>query len=180
MPSQALSVRFLCLLFPVKVVHKRPAKHACPTGKHVGFARRDTIMSQTPLNVIWCLWWETGSRNAEWWATLYHNVTAMIGAGVLGLPYAMTYLGMPLAFTHPLSSLDRDPKPLTISPSLSSPSRLDLVVPSALHVFWELQATSVQCSCVMAERTSLQPRTLQVLHLLSPRLVLTEPCSASS
>ncbi len=34
----------------------------------------------------------TGSRNAKWWYAAFHNVTAMVGAGVLGLPYAMVYL----------------------------------------------------------------------------------------
>eukprot|EP00884_Botryococcus_braunii_P006433 jgi/Botrbrau1/15791/Bobra.4_1s0142.1 len=37
----------------------------------------------------------TASRNATWHGTAYHNVTAMVGAGVLGLPYAMTFLGWP-------------------------------------------------------------------------------------
>ncbi|CAN6585512.1 unnamed protein product [Malus baccata var. baccata] len=31
----------------------------------------------------------TKSRNATWWYSAFHNVTAMVGAGVLGLPYAM-------------------------------------------------------------------------------------------
>ncbi|KAK1569203.1 hypothetical protein Q3G72_033796 [Acer saccharum] len=35
----------------------------------------------------------TGSRNAKWWYSAFHNVTAMVGAGVLGLPYAMAQLG---------------------------------------------------------------------------------------
>lgn len=35
----------------------------------------------------------TGSRNAKWWYSTFHNVTAMVGAGVLGLPSAMVYLG---------------------------------------------------------------------------------------
>jgi amino acid permease len=35
----------------------------------------------------------TGSRNARWWYSTFHNVTAMVGAGVLGLPAAMVYLG---------------------------------------------------------------------------------------
>ncbi|KAA3475755.1 lysine histidine transporter 2-like [Gossypium australe] len=30
----------------------------------------------------------TKSRNAKWWYSAFHNVTAMVGAGVLGLPYA--------------------------------------------------------------------------------------------
>uniref|UniRef100_A0A0C9RIM6 TSA: Wollemia nobilis Ref_Wollemi_Transcript_15812_1666 transcribed RNA sequence n=1 Tax=Wollemia nobilis TaxID=56998 RepID=A0A0C9RIM6_9CONI len=35
----------------------------------------------------------TGSRNAKWWYSTFHNVTAMVGAGVLSLPSAMTWLG---------------------------------------------------------------------------------------
>ncbi|CAL5185685.1 unnamed protein product [Lathyrus oleraceus] len=33
------------------------------------------------------------NRNAKWWYSAFHNVTAMVGAGVLGLPYAMSQLG---------------------------------------------------------------------------------------
>ena len=29
------------------------------------------------------------SRNAKWWYSAFHNVTAMVGAGVLSLPYAI-------------------------------------------------------------------------------------------
>ncbi|XP_022869817.1 lysine histidine transporter 1-like [Olea europaea var. sylvestris] len=35
----------------------------------------------------------TSSRNAKWWYSSFHNVTAMVGAGVLSLPYAMAELG---------------------------------------------------------------------------------------
>ncbi|XP_073142947.1 lysine histidine transporter 2-like [Henckelia pumila] len=35
----------------------------------------------------------TSSRNGKWWYSTFHNVTAMVGAGVLGLPYAMSELG---------------------------------------------------------------------------------------
>ncbi|XP_019198385.1 PREDICTED: lysine histidine transporter 1-like [Ipomoea nil] len=35
----------------------------------------------------------TASRNAKWYYSAFHNVTAMVGAGVLGLPYAMAELG---------------------------------------------------------------------------------------
>ena len=35
----------------------------------------------------------TKSRKAKWWYSAFHNVTAMVGAGVLGLPYAMSQLG---------------------------------------------------------------------------------------
>ncbi|KAK4409983.1 Lysine histidine transporter 1 [Sesamum angolense] len=35
----------------------------------------------------------TSSRTAKWWYSAFHNVTAIVGAGVLGLPYAMAELG---------------------------------------------------------------------------------------
>ncbi|OMO81427.1 Amino acid transporter, transmembrane [Corchorus olitorius] len=35
----------------------------------------------------------TSDRNAKWWYSAFHNVTAMVGAGVLSLPYAMSELG---------------------------------------------------------------------------------------
>ncbi|CAA3031803.1 Hypothetical predicted protein [Olea europaea subsp. europaea] len=35
----------------------------------------------------------TSSRNGKWWYSAFHNVTAMVGAGVLGLPFAMSELG---------------------------------------------------------------------------------------
>ncbi|XP_060192903.1 lysine histidine transporter 1-like isoform X2 [Lycium barbarum] len=35
----------------------------------------------------------TSSRTAKWWYSAFHNVTAMVGAGVLSLPYAMAELG---------------------------------------------------------------------------------------
>ncbi|GJY43071.1 lysine histidine transporter 1 [Tanacetum coccineum] len=35
----------------------------------------------------------TSNRNAKWWYSAFHNVTAMVGAGVLSLPYAMAELG---------------------------------------------------------------------------------------
>jgi len=34
----------------------------------------------------------TGDRHAKWWYSTFHNVTAMVGAGVLGLPNAMAFL----------------------------------------------------------------------------------------
>lgn len=37
----------------------------------------------------------TANRQARWWYSIFHNVTAMIGAGVLGLPQAFKYLGEP-------------------------------------------------------------------------------------
>lgn len=35
----------------------------------------------------------TASRTAKWWYSAFHNVTAVVGAGVLGLPFAMSQLG---------------------------------------------------------------------------------------
>lgn len=45
----------------------------------------------------------TASRKAKWWYSAFHNVTAMVGAGVLGLPFALSQLGWFiyfLFFTH--------------------------------------------------------------------------------
>ncbi|XP_047973233.1 lysine histidine transporter 1-like [Salvia hispanica] len=35
----------------------------------------------------------TASRKARWWFSTLHNITAIVGAGVLSLPYAMSELG---------------------------------------------------------------------------------------
>ena len=35
----------------------------------------------------------TSSRTVKWYYSAFHNVTAMVGAGVLGLPFAMSQLG---------------------------------------------------------------------------------------
>lgn len=35
----------------------------------------------------------TASREGHWYSSAFHNVTAMVGAGVLGLPYSFVYLG---------------------------------------------------------------------------------------
>ncbi|KAH6787467.1 lysine histidine transporter 1 [Perilla frutescens var. hirtella] len=35
----------------------------------------------------------TANRSAKWWYSTFHNVTAMVGAGVLSLPYAMSNMG---------------------------------------------------------------------------------------
>lgn len=35
----------------------------------------------------------SASRKAKWWYSAFHNVTAMVGAGVLGLPFAVSQLG---------------------------------------------------------------------------------------
>lgn len=35
----------------------------------------------------------TASRKARWWSSAVHNITAMVGAGVLSLPYAMSSMG---------------------------------------------------------------------------------------
>jgi hypothetical protein len=43
----------------------------------------------------------TSSRNAKWWYSAFHNVTAMVGAGVLSLPYALSELGW---YAHGTSS----------------------------------------------------------------------------
>ncbi|KAK7280901.1 hypothetical protein RIF29_08463 [Crotalaria pallida] len=35
----------------------------------------------------------TASRKAKWYFSAFHNLTAMVGAGVLSLPYALSHLG---------------------------------------------------------------------------------------
>ncbi|KAH9725419.1 Lysine histidine transporter-like 5 [Citrus sinensis] len=40
----------------------------------------------------------TASRKAKWWYSAFHNVTAMVGAGVLGLPFAFSQLGWGAGF----------------------------------------------------------------------------------
>lgn len=40
----------------------------------------------------------TASRKAKWWYSAFHNVTAMVGAGVLGLPFAISQLGWYIRF----------------------------------------------------------------------------------
>lgn len=42
----------------------------------------------------------TSSRNATWWASAFHNTTAMVGAGVLSLPYAMANLGWYIPYIY--------------------------------------------------------------------------------
>ncbi|XP_019188266.1 PREDICTED: lysine histidine transporter 2-like [Ipomoea nil] len=39
-------------------------------------------------------WLPVGSqRSGKWWYSTFHNVTAMVGAGILSLPYAMSEMG---------------------------------------------------------------------------------------
>ena len=47
-------------------------------------AQEESIDDWLPINA---------RRNAKWWYSAFHNVTAMVGAGVLSLPYAMSELG---------------------------------------------------------------------------------------
>ncbi|CAN6587476.1 unnamed protein product [Malus baccata var. baccata] len=35
----------------------------------------------------------TADRNAKWWYSAFHNITAVVGAGILGLPYALSGCG---------------------------------------------------------------------------------------
>ncbi|CAH9116295.1 unnamed protein product [Cuscuta europaea] len=55
-----------------------------------GADRRVSSSSETDLDKWLPI---TGSRKGTWWYSTFHNVTAMVGAGVLGLPYAMSELG---------------------------------------------------------------------------------------
>ncbi|KAG6764169.1 hypothetical protein POTOM_031628 [Populus tomentosa] len=54
------------------------------------------MVSASPSKEDQCIGkWTEGdpARRAKWWYSTFHTVTAMIGAGVLSLPYAMAYLG---------------------------------------------------------------------------------------
>ncbi|XP_073146821.1 lysine histidine transporter-like 6 [Henckelia pumila] len=46
---------------------------------------------EVPSDETWA--GKSPSREAKWWYSTFHTVTAMVGAGVLSLPYAMAYLG---------------------------------------------------------------------------------------
>jgi hypothetical protein len=52
-----------------------------------------TVRAAAFLQVVDDVTAETTSRRAKWWYATFHNVTAMVGAGVLSLPYAMAHLG---------------------------------------------------------------------------------------
>ena len=53
-------------------------------------AQEESIDDWLPINA---------RRNAKWWYSAFHNVTAMVGAGVLSLPYAMSELGWSVPLT---------------------------------------------------------------------------------
>jgi hypothetical protein len=61
-----------------------PASYPPPAKDDSKTAEEKKLEEWLPIN---------GSRNAKWWYSAFHNVTAMVGAGVLGLPYAMSELG---------------------------------------------------------------------------------------
>ncbi|PRQ39993.1 putative amino acid transporter, transmembrane domain-containing protein [Rosa chinensis] len=54
------------------------------TDTDVELARQKKIDDWLPI---------TSARNAKWWYSAFHNVTAMVGAGVLSLPFALAELG---------------------------------------------------------------------------------------
>lgn len=53
-------------------------------------AKKKATADEASLNEWFAV---TSSRKGNWWYSAFHNVTAMVGAGVLGLPYAMSQLG---------------------------------------------------------------------------------------
>ncbi|XP_062196600.1 lysine histidine transporter 1-like isoform X1 [Phragmites australis] len=61
-----------------------PENYAPANSQDGRSAQEKSIENWLPIN---------SSRNAKWWYSAFHNVTAMVGAGVLGLPYAMSELG---------------------------------------------------------------------------------------
>lgn len=48
----------------------------------------------------------TSSRKAKWWYAAIHNVTSMVGAGILGLPFAMSQLGWYVFFFFSFVNFD--------------------------------------------------------------------------
>ncbi|CAM8951447.1 unnamed protein product [Rhodiola kirilowii] len=50
------------------------------------------LVKEAPTDTKWAVA-DGPPREAKWWYATFHTVTAMIGAGVLSLPYAMAYLG---------------------------------------------------------------------------------------
>eukprot|EP00249_Psilotum_nudum_P018669 c26910_g1_i1 orf=429-1778(+) len=61
-----------------------PSEMDKENGEEVGNTGEKDIDSWLPM---------TSSRNAKWYYSAFHNVTAMVGAGVLSLPHAMRYMG---------------------------------------------------------------------------------------
>ncbi|KAA3483288.1 lysine histidine transporter 2-like [Gossypium australe] len=59
----------------------------------------------------------TSNRNAKWWYSAFHNVTAMVGAGVLSLPYAMYHELGQYAFGEKLGLWIIIPQQLTVDVS---------------------------------------------------------------
>ena len=59
----------------------------------------------------------TGARNGKWYYSAFHNITAMVGAGVLGLPSAFSYLGwyVKLSYTPQILSLTSELDRLSFS-----------------------------------------------------------------
>ncbi|KAJ1271364.1 hypothetical protein BS78_06G123400 [Paspalum vaginatum] len=70
--------------------------NACPVPAGVCSSSNLTIHMVSPSSVLPKVVdgaSEATPRRAKWWYVTFHNVTAMVGAGVLSLPYAMAHLG---------------------------------------------------------------------------------------
>nr|CAB3482006.1 unnamed protein product [Digitaria exilis] len=67
---------------PSSMETQAPGNHSPP--KDDRSTQDNAVENWLPIN---------GSRNGKWWYSAFHNVTAMVGAGVLSLPYAMSQLG---------------------------------------------------------------------------------------
>ncbi|KAK9673612.1 hypothetical protein RND81_12G178700 [Saponaria officinalis] len=61
-----------------------------PNNNHVNMDNDENLKRQKEIDDWLPI---TSARNAKWWYSAFHNVTAMVGAGVLGLPFAMSQLG---------------------------------------------------------------------------------------
>lgn len=77
-------------------VHNLPQDHNPPQGEGEGEGHghgHSTADENETTNNLNSWLPITASRKAKWWYAAFHNVTAMVGAGVLGLPLVLARLG---------------------------------------------------------------------------------------
>ncbi|XP_008219132.1 PREDICTED: lysine histidine transporter-like 5 [Prunus mume] len=71
-----------------------PANNPEPTNPQGNAANANVAARTTQQEADISSWLPiTANRNAKWWYSAFHNVTAVVGAGVLGLPFALSQLG---------------------------------------------------------------------------------------
>ncbi|XLU60653.1 hypothetical protein S245_019862 [Arachis hypogaea] len=91
------TINWICIVIGVLIMTLSPIETGFDKeGSGEGSASSASASKQKSLEE-WLL--ITASRNAKWWYSAFHNLTAMVGAGVLSLPYAMTHMGWGLGIT---------------------------------------------------------------------------------